>query len=496
MHTSPQTSLSPSSSTKLSPSTGEIAMKVLNIDGDATEESTKDYHQPTNVSKRSSSILELPNELLVQIISHLYNKNLVNLATTCHILHDLADGPLQEHQRLLQEWTFVSNFNQRNCWLASRVVRQLHDRRLTTYTRRLEITLLEPRLQLQDPQAAREEYVAEPTHADIPNLWNPRCDLELDIAGLWHNSVMTGNIDFVLTAWCTILQNVTHLGLYLGDRDCGHFLTVLRPQSKGYLPSVENLTDVRINGCSSQAYELLELCAQLPRICNLAAGSVLVHSPQVRSIVPKSYISTIKSFLVEGCSFGQAQLLAFVNSIKSLEQFSYQEERRDEPDYDELEKVVVIDSLRNTARKTLRTLYLIDMTSSWRSVPPPRLGSLVEFDVLHDITLDFDYMLDWTGFPIVYSPTGLHERLSKSLRTLMLTRMRQPLPRTPVAIVIDLLLRQKENYCRSLEQFYELLIMYVEPKAVEELQTESIIEWSGRVGLEIHLETEEGLYHS
>lgn len=136
------------------------------------------------------------------------------------------------------------------------------------------------------------------------------------------------------------------------------------------------------------------------------------------------------------------------------------------------------------------------MTSSWRSVSPLRLGSLIEFDVLHDITLDFDYMLDWIGFLIVYSSTGLHERLPKSLRTLMLTRMRQPLLRTFVAIVIDLLLRQKENYCRSLEQFYELLIMYVEPKAVEELQMESIIEWSGRVGLEIHLKTEEGLYHS
>ncbi len=58
---------------------------------------------------------------------------------------------------------------------------------------------------------------------------------------------------------------------------------------------------------------------------------------------------------------------------------------------------------------------------------------------------------------------------------------------------MDLLLRQKDCCCRPLEHFCELLIMYVEPGAVEELQTGSMLEWSERVGLAIHLQTEDEL---
>lgn len=61
---------------ELSSSTGEIAIKVLDTSGDATDEPTKDKYQLTNVPKRCNSIVDLPNELLVQIISHLYNKDL------------------------------------------------------------------------------------------------------------------------------------------------------------------------------------------------------------------------------------------------------------------------------------------------------------------------------------------------------------------------------------------------------------------------------------
>lgn len=35
--------------------------------------------------------------------------------------------------------------------------------------------------------------------------------------------------------------------------------------------------------------------------------------------------------------------------------------------------------------------------------------------------------------------------------------------------------------------------MYVEPGAIEELQTRSMLEWSKRVGLAIHLQTEDEL---
>jgi hypothetical protein len=477
---------------ELSSSTGEIAIKVLDTSGDATDEPTKDEYQLTNVPKRCSSIVDLPNELLVQIISHLYNKDLVNLATTCHVLHDLADRSLQEHRRLLLEWSFVSNVNQHYCYLASRVAQQLLDRRLTTYTHSLEIMLEEAPPQPQILNAARDECVVQATHADLHKLWNSQFNLELDIADSWHTTVMAGNIDFVLTAWFTVLDSITHLGLHLNNRDCGRLLRALRSRSEGYLPSVGNLTVVRIEGSSPQAYELLEFYAQLPLIHHLAAGGTVIRGPQFCSTDADSYVSNVKSFVLEGCSLSERHLVALIRSMKTLEEFTYQEDPRNDCDSFKVPKAAIINALRNTARKTLRSLSVIDMTMTWRCIPP--LGSLADFDTLRDVTLEFDYILDWLGIkPKSYFPTGLHEQLPRSLRTLLLTRIRQPIPRYPVSLVMDLLLRQKDCCCRPLEHFCELLIMYVEPGAVEELQTGSMLEWSERVGLAIHLQTEDEL---
>lgn len=42
----------------------------------------------------------------------------------------------------------------------------------------------------------------------------------------------------------------------------------------------------------------------------------------------------------------------------------------------------------------------------------------------------------------------------------------------------------------QLEHIYELLIRYVQPRAVEELETDELIEWSEHVGLKDYLHAE------
>ncbi len=239
--------------------------------------------------------------------------------------------------------------------------------------------------------AARDECVVQATHADLHKLWNPQFNLELDIADSWHTAVMAGNIDFVLTAWFTVLDSITHLGLHLNNRDCGRLLRALRSRSEGYLPSVGNLTVVRIEGSSPQAYELLEFYAQLPLIHHLAAGGTVIRGPQFCSTDADSYVSNVKSFVLEGCSLSERHLVALIRSMKTLEEFTYQEDPRNDCDSFKVPKAAIINALRNTARKTLRSLSVIDMTMTWRI-----------YEMLHSNLITY-----WTG--LVLNPNHIFQ---------------------------------------------------------------------------------------
>lgn len=97
--------------------------------------SSSQYAHNTSLSARWS---ELPNELLVQIMPHLAHQDLVNFATTCKWLHNLARDALQEHQDLMQRWG--SHTNSTDWRTFTRLYRRIvDDPTRALYVRRLDI---------------------------------------------------------------------------------------------------------------------------------------------------------------------------------------------------------------------------------------------------------------------------------------------------------------------------------------------------------------------
>jgi hypothetical protein len=134
-------------------------------------------------------IFKLPNELLSHIVGLLYNEQLVSFEIACRRFHNLAGTALQEHRQLVSEWTMVSNVNKPPGYLASRVMRQIKDRRLRSYTYCLEIELGEPLLSFDNAGGALDPYILEALNDDVlPSGLQPSSP---DYWELWKSDAKT-----------------------------------------------------------------------------------------------------------------------------------------------------------------------------------------------------------------------------------------------------------------------------------------------------------------
>lgn len=59
-------------------------------------------------ASESTGLLRLSNELIEQMISNAYHWDLVHLALTCHLVHELAKPALRQHRVLMDTMNILT----------------------------------------------------------------------------------------------------------------------------------------------------------------------------------------------------------------------------------------------------------------------------------------------------------------------------------------------------------------------------------------------------
>ena len=278
-----------------------------------------------STSKTNSTLLSLPMKLLLMTLGLLYHKDLVNFVLTSTAVHALADRALLEHRRLSRQFRKVSNMGHCGC-LADQVVRLLMVRCRREYTEDLFVTLRELAIDGRHTSAVPDFVFSE----FASSLLQPIIDEVYggDFWDEWKREVEKNNVDYMLATLCLMLPNLKQLSINLDSLECELTCVMLEPiPIYAHVPVIlsSNLRTVRINGPGPQAYELLEFCAQIPSVTSLSATNIEVLDPETQGISLIPYISNVKSLTFRGCAPGTRPLVALLNSMQTLEDFSFLE---------------------------------------------------------------------------------------------------------------------------------------------------------------------------
>lgn len=87
---------------------------------------------------RTAGFFALSNELIDLVIGHSHHQDLVHLAMTCHLMHELAGKALQHHQVLLREMSSLTSYEKTRefCKVMVKVIKEPW---LALYIRKLAV---------------------------------------------------------------------------------------------------------------------------------------------------------------------------------------------------------------------------------------------------------------------------------------------------------------------------------------------------------------------
>jgi len=426
-------------------------------------------------------IFKLPNELLSHIVGLLYNEQLVSFAIACRRFHNLAGTALQEHRQLVSEWTMVSNVNKPPGYLASRVMRQIKDRRLRSYTYCLEIELGEPLLSFDNAGGALDPYILEALNDDVlPSGLQPSSP---DYWELWKSDVKRSRLDAILWTWATLLESVTSLTLYLHGLRSNLLLELFDSSSELWPDSFDSLQRVRIEHSAIEgnplSYRLLELSTQLTSVTDLSTAHIKLDEPTDHPISPP-FVSNVESFTLEQCYLGTRHLVALISNMHSLDHFSHTELWPGSSWAPYTDRTAIVDCLKIAASQTLTSLELIGRAHTAAQQEPP-LGSLEEFDFLQCVTLDFNALFR----TLQEQPSKIQcTQLPRSIEWLKLVSNFGRLETESVKIMLRALLREKWERLPDLE---DVVVVGIKKAELRSLRAARIVRRLETVGVEVTL---------
>lgn len=409
-------------------------------------EGTADLSIDASLANESRQLLTLPNEILLKVLSLLYNEDLVEFALTCSTVHRLANTALCEHRELMREWTTVSNLNMARGYLASRVAMQLIDPRLGSYTHILIIRLREPPCPIDDPNDDPGQFIAQALAADVRPPWTEIFGLER--WQIWEREVKESNVDSILGTFFCILEYVKRLTIYLEGIERPFLLGSLEPFTEEGYGALSSLDSLHIDGFASNhsflSYQFLEVGARILSVTELKASNIILNDLEDGPTIPP-FESYVESFKLENCCLGTRYMVAMLSSMQALKHFSHKECQPVSHSY----QAALVDSLKCVARKTLMSFNLIDQAPMDSDDGLP-LDSLADFETLQQVTLEFKNLIS-----IQPGQTSISWRtqLPKSIQRLKLVRKSCRVGSRSVQAVLEALLRNKGDCWPDLEEF-------------------------------------------
>lgn len=384
--------------------------------------------RPRTLSNINMVIIgDLPHEIRLQIINHLYREDLINFSLACKNFHYWAGEPLHEHRQLLQQWTIVSNRGKSGGYLASLVVEHLADARLSDYVEKLDITLNEPLAVNQGSGIDKTSYMAEAIGDSARFLWEEYGSRK--IWEKWKSAVEEGDGAYIPQAWWLGLPKINSLTLSLEDSKLDALLEFLEPMYDEtgewfHIDCLDQLQRIQLQARhtpprAEQAYRLLECCARIPSVTSLSAEHLDMNMSPPCPAFLVVFGSYVEFFRLECCTLGTSHSISLLSSMHKLEHFRCIDVTLDfHPDADG-DRAAILTSLESAGKHTLRSLYIKReaITNADRNL---LLGYLERFEVLQFVTLDLDVLLH--GYERIWElpPGTIRTGMPSALRRLKL----------------------------------------------------------------------------
>ncbi|CAD6575336.1 MAG: hypothetical protein ASARMPREDX12_007228 [Alectoria sarmentosa] len=278
-------------------------------------------------------LVDLPNELLEEILGCIAPNDLDNFVLSCKLLHKLATKRLQEHKVLRRYLTRVDN---RGPFKANQFPELLHQILVkpfkADYVQQVDINdwywrFFDPDL---DDEAA-ESCPHHPYAHYKMQLFKTAVDLSdsipIEDKERWMLRIESGDENPVLALLLSKLHYLASIKITLISReDRFLFQTLERAVKEPGSPSFSRLLEVEISGINSEMHNLclLTVFAALPSVTSLKAyglfGKDWYHHSAL-SLTPHS--SNLRDLALEACNVSCSALVNLIKSAKSLRSFTY-----------------------------------------------------------------------------------------------------------------------------------------------------------------------------
>ena len=345
-------------------------------------------------------LMDLPNELLEKVVSNTYREDLVNFAITSKRIHALARSALERHRELQAEYSGVFDSHSDSGVLARLVVNIIQDPRIGCYVTDLAIRGWN--------KAWMAEYQGSgyPEHDEYPEITmsclreairnKPYLTDEARVS--WLMGLEKGDEEPLIALLFSLLPNLSKLTIntssHLGfeEIECLRLQfaldEVLETPSRSLL---SKLHTVELKSGAWNAFDTFRRLIQIPSLRIMRAAGLLTRNydtPLMHASIERSGIRTL---ILDHCDTGTKAIASAIESIKSLECFSYLD-MTDHAAETQPDPYWIRVSLLANARDTLRFFQYfhrpVKEDSVLRNITHRYLCSLRGFRALETIVVD------------------------------------------------------------------------------------------------------------
>ncbi|KAL8661995.1 MAG: hypothetical protein Q9202_005121 [Teloschistes flavicans] len=356
-------------------------------------------------------LADLSNELIEIVINFTYRENLVNLATTCHRIHDLSQPALKKHRDLQHKYGKTLTNIASDVFLERITTDLIKDFRIGLYVTQLRIEgwFIVGLGEGSDPDDVYHTLCSESTLSLLTEAAHDRLPLSTDLI---RKSVYSGDQGPVVALLLLLLPNLRTLCIHIVEQptmepiDCFYLNAALdeanpkmgaRLKKLPYLPKLES---VDLNCAGSCSIGTVERFMQLPslRILQLA-GLSASHIETEMKHQAWDGPSTLKALIFRECGIDSRLMSSMIELHSGLECFSYSAidmyennmilnlfEAQPDPYWVRL-------SLIATSRDTLQVFQFLPHAIDEKKMTPNTvhryLGSLRRFRNLRTVIVDF-----------------------------------------------------------------------------------------------------------
>ena len=362
------------------------------------------------MSHQVTSLLALPDEIILMILDKVYTRDLETFAATNSRIRRIAHHLLEEHRSLKHVYSTIDVGVKPYRSLEYLVLRVARDWLTALYTERLRVTSWLTQWPTTFPGPPASYPIAELTKlSSIPD---------------YMVKLYAGDEDGLLAVLILILPRLRILEVDLDSRNCKCLTSALKDLRSAQMQKTpagsreapKNLQNIRIRDSvgTSCTYPILHAIFQLPSVKTAEFIGLHMYHTDIVSVDSDFKPNNLTSLTFTDCGINTEFMHSILKKTDRLEDFSFVTDHTME-NYLPIDPDMIRAGLAKASQATLRTLRILGCYPAQRGdyKKYQYMGSLKNFRVLEHVTLDLETLFD--EWQILYE--DLWTQLPKSIRT-------------------------------------------------------------------------------